>query len=195
MTKITFLRGAALGALVLGLACGRQSVDDGRVLANVGGQRITEGELRELVHAMMPDAARAKEFLEGQTRDIQDQRTQVIHQMAFNKAVIAQAKAEGLDQDPGVRNLLEQAEAQAYLQALLERRSAGQAMETLVEPAYGYVVAKLKAEGKGQGVPTLEEVKANKALAEQVVSLWRRESLQEEIKSKVPVTYAEGYQR
>lgn len=184
----------ALPALALLLAaCGRPGEDASRVLANVGGTKITEGEFRTLVGALAKDPDQAKSFLNDE--GARGERIGLLNQMASSRAMLQMAKAEGLDQDPRIQARLESAVAQVYYTALMERRAAKlEPTEADLKAFYEARTGEAKAKGQAN-IPPFEQVKA------QLVAGWRQEQqqrmglrMQQEIVAKVPMTFADDYQ-
>jgi hypothetical protein len=195
MTKIT--SALAASALLLGLACGKAPADTSRVLANVGGEKITEAEFREMAALQMP-ADQVEGFMTRQDLASQAQRAQMLGGIAQMKAVTQFAKAQGLDQDFKVRLRLEAAQAQAYASALLER-GLGEPTEAQLKAQYDELAAPGKAQG--QAVPSFEEVLKTPQLRQIITQAWQKAqqakagaSLSNQIKAAVPVTFADGYQ-
>lgn len=187
MRKIT-LAGAALLAL---LGCKTAPQDGGRVLANVGGQKITEADFKAMVEAMAQNPAQAKEFLESPMA--REERARMLNDWALSKALLAYAKTQDLEQDPKVKARLEQVVAQAYFRILVEQRlSKVVPTEAQLKATYDELVAQRKAAGQDQGLPTFEQVKA------QMPDMWRQKRAQEvqgavldEVKAAYPVTLAD----
>lgn len=184
----TVLAAAALLAL---LGCNSAPQDGGRVLANVGGQKITEAEFKAMVDAMAQNPQQAKEFLESPLR--REERARMLGDWALSKALVTYAKAQGVDQDPKVRARLEQAMAQAYFRILVEQRLAKvEPSEAQLKATYDELVAQRRAAGQDQGLPAFEQVKA------QMPDLWRQKRAQEvqgslldEVKAALPITLAD----
>lgn len=179
-------------ALVLALACKTSKPDTSRVIANVGGDKITEAEFQDVVKTLSPDPKEAQKFLTDPTA--REERAQLASQIAMSKAISAYARQTGLDQEPAVKRQLEQKQAEVYFQALAKKRM------TTVDPTdeqllafYTEQVERMKAQGR-TGVPPFETVKA------QVAEGWKQQrmqtvsqEIQKEIKAKVPVTLADDY--
>lgn len=184
---------AAAAALVLALGCKSQKADASRVIANVGGEKITEADFQDVVRTLAQSPEETQDFLNNPAA--RDSRAQLANQLAMSKAIIAYAKETGLDQDPTVRRQLEQQTAILYFQALAKKRAqAAEPTEAQLKAFYLEQVALLKAQGQAQGVPPFEAVKAQ--LAEgykrsriQAVS----SEIEKEVKAKVPVTLADDY--
>lgn len=187
MRKIT-LAGAALLAL---LGCNTAPQDGSRVLANVGGQKITEADFKAMVEAMAQNQAQAKEFLESPMA--REERARMLNDWALSKALLAYAKTQDLERDPKVKARLEQVVAQAYFRILVEQRlSKVVPTEAQLKATYDELVAQRKAAGQDQGLPTFEQVKA------QMPDMWRQKRAQEvqgavldEVKAAYPVTLAD----
>lgn len=184
-----------LGGLLVAaaLGCGKFHKDTGRVVASVAGEKITEKELGETVRAMIGDEDKAKAFLTSDA--LKAQRNEFLDKLAQGKAIIRMGKAEGLDKDPAVKIRLEQATAQTYIQAMMERRIAKtEPTEAQLKAVYDEVVGQRKAAGQTEGIPPFEQVKA------QLPALWRQkqeqavgEALLKELKQKYPPTFADDY--
>ena len=178
--------------LALSLACKTSKPDTSRVIANVGGDKITEAEFQDVVKTLSPDPKEAQTFLSDPTA--REERAQLASRIAMSKAIAAYAKQTGLDQEPAVKRQLEQQQANVYFQALAKKRmaSADPTDEQLLA-FYKDQVEKMKAQGR-TGVPPFETVKA------QVTEGWKQQrmqtvsqEIQKEIKAKVPVTLADDY--
>ena len=188
--RATLLAGSAL---LLTMACKPGKPDASRVIANVGGEKITETEFQDVVKTLSPDAKEAEKFLTDPAA--RDERAQLASRIAMSRAITTYAKQTGLDQDPSVKRQLEQQAANVYFQALAKKRV------TTVEPTdeqllafYKEQVEKMKAQGQAQGIPPFEAVKA------QLVQGYKQQrmatistEIQKEIKAKVPVTLADDY--
>ena len=178
--------------LALSLACKTSKPDTSRVIANVGGDKITEAEFQDVVKTLSPDPKEAQTFLSDPAA--REERAQLASRIAMSKAIATYAKQTGLDQEPAVKRQLEQQQANVYFQALAKKRmaSADPTDEQLLA-FYKDQVEKMKAQGR-TGVPPFETVKA------QVTEGWKQQrmqtvsqEIQKEIKAKVPVTLADDY--
>jgi hypothetical protein len=194
MSKMTHTTALIVGsALVLTLACKTSKPDTSRVIANVGGDKITEAEFQEVVKTLSPDPKDAQTFLTDPAA--REERAQLASRIAMSRAITSYAKQTGLDQEPAVKRQLEQQQANVFFQALAKKRM------TSVDPTdeqlmafYKDQVERMKAQGRTQGVPPFETVKA------QVAEGWKQQrmatisqDIQKEIKAKVPVTLADDY--
>ena len=185
------LSALATAALLALLGCNSVPQDGGRVLANAGGQKITEAEFKAMVELMAQDPAQAKEFLESPAA--REQRARMLNDWALSKSLLAYGKAQGLEQDPKMRIRLDNALAQATFRAMVEQRLAKlEPTEAQLKATYDELVAQRKAAGQDQGLPTFEQVKG------QMPDLWRQKRAQEvqgavldEVKAAFPVTLAE----
>ncbi len=196
--KRILLPAAALAAL---LGCGHsagqtQAADGSAVLANVNGTRITQAMLEANARMLASDPQQAAAFLTDPAAA--PQRAQMVHQMAFQAAMDQIGASEKLDQDPLVQAKLAQAKAAIYAQVLIAR-SAGDATptEAQLRAFYDERVAARKAAGQDKGLPAFDEIKANP----QLVSAWKQDqfrkaqdAFQKDLKTRVPVTYADGLQ-
>lgn len=181
------------GLLVVGLlGCSRISKNTGKVLANVAGEKITEGQFRDVVHAVTGDPKKAEELL---TNDkLKEQRNQFLKTFALQKAMLKMASAEKMDKELKYKLQLEDNAARIYFQGLMERRaSKAEPTEAQLKALYDELVGMRKAEG-AKGIPPYESVKS------QMPTIWKQrqdqnltEQLFKEIKQKYPITYADGY--
>ena len=194
MSKLT--PGAALlvgTALVFSLACKTSKPDSSRVIANVGGDKITEAEFQDVVKSLSADPKAAQSFLTDPAA--RDERAQLASRIAMSRAITAYAKQTGLDQKPAVKRQLEQQQASVFFQELAKQRN------TTVDPTeeqlrgyYNQQVERLKASGQAKGVPPFEAVKGQLAEGyKQQRMATLSEEILKEVKAKVPVTLADDY--
>jgi len=180
-------------ALVLSLACKTSKPDTSRVIANVGGEKITEAEFQDVVKTLSPDPKEAQAFLTDPAA--REERANLASRLAMSRAITAYAKQTGLDQDPSVKRQLEQQQANVFFQALAKRRSVtAEPTDEQLRAFYNEQVDRMKAAGQAQGIPAFEVVKA------QVAQGYKQKrmadistEIQKEIKTKVPVTLADDY--
>ena len=173
--------------LVLSLACKTTKPDTSRVIANVGGEKITEAEFQDVVKTLSPDPKEAQAFLTDPAA--RDERAQLASRIAMSRAITTYAKQTGLDKDPAVKRQMEQQQANIYFQVLAKKRM------TTAEPTQEQLLAFYQEKTQGRaGAPTFETVKA------QVAEGWKQQrvqnislEIQKEIKAKVPVTLADDY--
>jgi hypothetical protein len=194
MSKLTLPATLILGsALVLTLACKTSKPDTSRVIANIGGEKITEAEFQETVKTLSQDAKEAEAFLKDPAA--REERANLASRIAMAKAITAYAKQTGLDKEPAVQRLLEQKQAEVFFQSLAKKRNttANPTDEQLLA-FYKEQVERLKAQGQTQGIPPFEAVKA------QVAEGWKKQrmqsviqDIQKDVKAKVPVTLADDY--
>ena len=193
MSKLTSRAALIAGsALFLSLGCNPGKSDTSRVIANVGGDKITEAEFQDVVKTLSQDPKEAQSFLSDPAA--RDERANLASRIAMSKAIAAYAKQTGLDQDPAVKRQLEQQEANIYFQARAQKR-----MPT-AEPTYEQLMAfykeqvdRMKAQG-APGVPPFETVKAQVAQGyKQQRAQTISQDIQKEIKAKVPITLADDY--
>jgi hypothetical protein len=193
MSKLS--RYAALIAgttLVFALACKTTKPDTSRVIANVGGEKVTEAEFQDVVKTLSPDPAEAQKFLTDP--GARDERAQLASRIAMSRAITAYAKQTGLDKEPSVKRQLEQQQASVYFQELAKRRMGTAApTEEQLLAFYKEQVDKMKAAGR-TAVPPFEAVKTQvaegyKQQRVQTIS----QDIQKEIKAKVPITLADDY--
>lgn len=180
-------------ALALLLGCNQARPAASRVIANVGGEKITEAEFQDAVKALSQDAKEAQAFLTEPSA--KEERAQLVSRMAMSRAIAAYARQTGLDQDPAVQRQMEQQAASVYFQALAKKRMATtEPTDEQLLAFYKEQVERMKAMGGGANIPPFETIKAQvvqayKQQRMQAVSL----DIQNEIKAKVPVTLADDY--
>jgi hypothetical protein len=194
MSKLTSHAALIAGsALLLSLACHSGKPDSSRVIANVGGDKITEAEFQDVVRTLSQDPKEAQSFLSDPAA--RDERANLASRIAMSKAIATYAKQTGLDQDPAVKRQLEQQEANVYFQALAKKRMpTAEPTDEQLLAFYKEQVERMKAQGASSGVPPFEAVKAQvaqgfKQQRAQAISL----DIQKEIKAKVPITLADDY--
>ena len=193
MSKLTSHAALIAGsALFLSLGCNPGKSDTSRVIANVGGDKVTEAEFQDVVKTLSQDPKEAQSFLSDPAA--RDERANLASRIAMSKAIAAYAKQTGLDQDPAVKRQLEQQEANIYFQALAKKRMpTAEPTDEQLMAFYKEQVERMKAQGAA-GVPPFETVKAQvaqgyKQQRAQAISL----DIQKEIKAKVPITLADDY--
>lgn len=186
------MRGARImgmcGLLVAGMACSKVSRDNSKVLANVGGEKITEKTFTETVTVLLGDEARAKDLLTNPAN--REQRNLFLQEIVNQKAIVKFGEKQGLDKDIKARILLDAGKANAY-QMLLMERAVGKAepSEEAMKAHYEKVKAQAKAAGQDKDFPPYEAVKP------QVADAVRREQLAnvrmgtlDRVKAAVPST-------
>lgn len=194
MSKLT--RPAVLiagSALLLSLACKTGKPDASRVIANVGGEKITESEFQDVVKTISQDPKEATAFLTDPAA--REDRARLVSRIATSRAITAYAKQTGLDQEPEVKRQMEQQQASLYFQVLAKRRMpAGDPTDEQLKAFYQEQVERMKAMGQAQGIPPFEAVKA------QLVQGYKQKRMADiqadiltEVKAKVPVTLADDY--
>ncbi len=193
MSKLTSHAALIAGsALFLSLACNPGKPDTSRVIANVGGDKITEAEFQDVVKTLSQDPKEAQAFLSDPAA--REERANLASRIAMSKAIATYAKETGLAQDPAVQRQLEQQEANVYFQALAKKRMpTAEPTDELLLAFYKEQVERMKAQG-APNVPPFESVKAQvaqgyKQQRAQAISL----DIQKEIKAKVPITLADDY--
>ena len=197
--KRIFLAAGALAALV---GCGRHAApaDTSAVLANVNGTRITQAQVEATVQSLIGDPEQAKAFLTSEAAA--PQRAQLVHQLAFQTAMDQVAAQERLDQDPAVQFQLAKARASIYASALVSREAGHvQPTDEELRTFYEALVAQRQAAGQAQGLPAFSEFQANAQMKSQLVEAWRQaqfkkasDAFDERLRTRVPVTYADGMQ-
>ncbi len=189
MTRVWLTAGAVL--LAAGLGCKPSGGDRTKVLATVGGEKITQQVFEANIKAMAPDEAQAKDFISAEAR--KGARETFLKQLAESKAVIRWATLEGLDKDPKAKVMLEQAKAQAYFRLIMERRTAAlKPTDADLKALYDERTAAAKGAPDAK-IPPFEDVK------ERVAEMWQQqqaskvqEQFLKEVSQKVKITYADG---
>ena len=196
MSKTTLHAALIAGsALLLALACKPGKPDTSRVIANVGGDKITEAEFQDVVKTLSPDPKEAQTFLTDPAA--REERAQLASRIAMSRAINDYARQTGLDKDPSVKRQLEQQQANVYFQALAKKRmTTAEPTDEQLLAFYKEQVEKVKtqSQGQAQAIPPFEAVKAQvaqgyKQQRMQTVSL----DIQKEIKAKVPITLVDDY--
>ena len=194
--KRIFLSTASLAAL---LGCHHQAAKPtaaAAVLANVNGTRITQADLEARARTMSTDPKMVETFLTDSK--YQAQRSQLVHQMAFEAAMNQIALKNNLEQDPSTKALLAKQRAAIYANVLVSR-SAGSTTpnEAELQVFYNELVLARKAAGQAQGLPPFDQIKTNP----QFIDAWNQQRFQKaaegfdkDLKTQVPVTYADGLQ-
>lgn len=194
MSKMTLPVGLLAGsALFLSLACGTGKPDKSRVIANIGGQKLTEAEFQDVVRTLSQGSKDADAFLTDPAA--RNDRAQLASRIAMARAINTYAKKTGLDKDPSVQRQLEQSQANVYFQALAKQRSASlQPTDEQLQAFYKEQVDRMKAQGMTQPPPAFETVKT------QVAEGWKQQrmqaisaDIQKDIKAIIPITLADDY--
>ncbi|WP_005031877.1 SurA N-terminal domain-containing protein [Holophaga foetida] len=190
--RMTHVAGMAGLVTMLAIGCSKVPKDTSLVVASVGGEKITLNQFTDLVKAAAGDEAKAKEVLSGEA--MREQRNRFLESLVQDKAVIAMAKAQGLEKDAKVKAQLEQVTARVYMQSLIEKR-AGQPSDAELKAMLEKLMKSQAEPGKpAPQMPPFEAVKP------QLINLWRQDKMQtlvdtllKEAQQKSPVNYAEGY--
>lgn len=180
--------------LVLTLGCGLGSRDASPVVANVAGQKITQKEFEGIVRALAPKQSDADLLLKDPK--MKERRNQWVGSLAEQKSLIEFARLEGVDKDVKVRLQAESALAEVYKRAIIEKRtSAMTPPEADLHKIYEEALARQKTSGSAQPLPPFEAVHTELVQAwQQKQQQQAQELLMKELKERVPVSYAEGYQ-
>lgn len=178
MNSRSFAVPAAALALLGG--CHRSNPDSSKILANVGGQKISQTEFENLVKGMVPDPAKAKTLM--QSPAFQAQKADLIRRLAMQKAVIAYAKSQGLDKDVAVLAQIESATAETYFQAFMVRK----ADPSKTPPTEGQLLTMYQEiKAKNKDIPPFDQVKP------QLTQGYAQWLFQKELKAAVPITYSD----
>ena len=158
--------------LVCGMGCGKFSRDHSKVVASVGGEKITEKSFAEAVRTVVGDEVKANELLTSAAA--RESRNQFLDQMVTQKALLRFAKGEGLDKDPKVKMALEVAMANVYYQALIERRVGKvEPTEAQIKVVYDEILKERTAAGQAAAVPSFEQAKA------QLPAMWKQKQAEQ----------------
>jgi hypothetical protein len=171
-----------LPALALALTvlpgCHKGSKDTSKVLANVGGEKITQADLEVLVKSMIPDPDQAQKLMASE--GFRTQKSEFVQQLAMQKVLLAYARKQGVDQDPAAKVRVEGAVAQVYFQNLLAKRAGGPPpTDAQLQGMYDEV------KRKRPDVPPFEAVKPK--LAQEFTQY----QLMKDLKASMPVTYSD----
>jgi hypothetical protein len=183
------------GVLALGtLGCGKVSKDNSKVIASVGGDKITEKSFTETIGVYVGDAAKAKDLLGNPA--MKEQRNQILGSLVNQKALFQYIKAQGLDKDPQAQLQVTSAMAGAYFQILADRLvPKAEPTDAQLKVFYDDYLVQAKAANQAAGIPPFEQVKA------QLPAAWKRkqaetarETLLNQLNQKYPVVFAPEYQ-
>lgn len=176
------------GLVVVALGCSKVSKDTTPVLANVGGEKITEKAFSDAVRTLVGDEAKAKELLTSPA--LKEQRNRFLAEFVDQKVMVKFGDKQGLDKDAKAKLLVEAAKSNAYGQILMEKAiSKIEPTEAQLKAFYDKVAASAKAAGQDKGFPTYEQAKP------QLPNAWKREQLKDasqnllkDAKAQVPTT-------
>lgn len=140
------------------LGCTKVSKDTSKVIASVGGEKVTEQAFQQTVRTWVGDSARANDLLTSQA--LRGQRNQFLGSMLNQRALLQMVKAQGLDKDPKVKLQVESAVADAYFQILADRLAPkGEPTEAQLQAFWDDYVKQAKMLGQDKGLPTYDQVK------------------------------------
>lgn len=176
------------GLVVVALGCSKVSKDTSKVLANIGGEKITEKAFSEAVRTLVGDEAKANELLTSPA--LKEQRNRFLAEFVDQKVMVKFGDKQGLEKDAKARLLVEAAKSNAYGQILMEKAiSKIEPTEAQLKAFYDKVAASAKAAGQDKGFPTYEQAKP------QLPNAWKREQLKDasqnllkDAKAQVPTT-------
>jgi hypothetical protein len=185
---------AGIGMLALALAgCGKVSKDNGKVIANVGGEKITERSFQDTLRTLVDDPAKAQDLLTNPA--LRGQRNQLLGSLVNQKALLQYARAEGLDKDPRAQIEITQATATTYFQIITERlMPKAEPTDEQLKAFYDDYQAQLKLTNPTATLPPYDQVKA------QLPGAWKQrqaqlvqQTLLKQLNEKYPVTFDEDY--
>lgn len=183
------------GILAIGLlCCNKVSKDNSKVIASVGGEKITENYFNNTVRTYIGDTVKANDLLTNPA--MHEQRSQILANLINQKALFQFVKSQGLDKDPQAQLQVTSAMADAYFQILSDRLvPKAEPTDAQLKAFYDDYVTQAKAAKQAAGIPPFEQIKA------QLPIIWKhkqiqiaRETLLNQINQKYPVTLAPEYQ-
>jgi hypothetical protein len=143
-------------AVVALAGCSRVSKDHSKVVANVGGEKITENEFRTAMVTLYGDEAKVKELMANPAM-----RNQALGEFVDQRTLIKYGDKQGLAKDAKVKLLMEGAKANAYGQVLMDRTiPKGEPTEAQLKAFYDEAFNRAKAAGQEAAFPPYETVKA-----------------------------------
>jgi len=184
-----FWIGAALAVALAG--CNKASKETEAPIAKIGTTKITEGQFRDMINALIPDAEKAKEFLDDEKN--RNERNAYLEQYVLGKGLVMLAKSEGMDDDPKIKLQLEDAITMVYFQALVDRRMPKEG-PTDAELREFYKEFKTQQGQAGAAFPPFEEAKQHlEPLYKQKQQRDIAQAIKDEVKQKFPATFADAY--
>jgi hypothetical protein len=158
--------------VVVALGCSKVSKDNSKVLANVGGEKITEKAFSDAVRTLVGDEARANDLLTNPAN--REQRNRFLGEFVDQKVLVKYGEKQGLDKDPKAKLLIEAAKSNAFGQILMEKAIAkAEPTEAQLRAFYDKVLASAKAAGQDKGFPTYEAAKP------QLPNAWKRDQVKD----------------
>lgn len=140
------------------LGCTKVSKDNSKVIASVGGEKVTEQAFQQMVRTWVGDPGKANDLLTSQA--LRGQRNQFLGSLLNQRALLQYAKAEGLDKDPKVKLQVESAVADAYFQIVVDRlMPKGDPTDEQLQAFWDDYVKQAKLLGQDKGLPTFDQVK------------------------------------
>lgn len=140
---------ARLGLLALGLAAGLAAAPafaaDDKVAAEVNGTKLTQSAVANYARSLPPQMAAQAPY------------GAVLDMVVNNHLIYEQAKKEGVDKDPEVKQMLKQIEQQLMVKAWMNKKLQAAVTDEAIKRAYDRYVATFKP---------VEEVRARHILTE-----------------------------
>jgi hypothetical protein len=179
-------------ALVVALAgCSKVSKETDTPIAKIGTTKVTESQFRDMIKALIPDAEKAKEFLDDEKN--RNERNEYLAQYILSKGLIMLAKSEGMDDDPKIKLQLDDAITMVYFQALVDRRMPKEG-PTDAELREFYKEFRAQQGQAGTAFPPFEEAKQHlEPLYKQKQQRDIAQAIKDEVKQKFPATFADEY--
>lgn len=181
--------------LLLGiLACDKTKKDNSKVIASIGGEKITENYFNNTVRTYIGDAEKANDLLTKP--EMRERRNQILANLVNQKALFQFIKLKGLDKDPQAQLQVTSATADAYFQVLSDRLvPKTEPTESQLKSFYDDYVIQAKAENRAVGIPPFEQIKV------QLPMVWKhkqiqtaRETLLTQINQQFPLVLDPEYQ-
>lgn len=183
------------GLLVLGLlACRKEQKDNSKVIASIGGEKITEKYFNDIVRTYIGDEEKANELLTKP--DMRERRNQILLNLVNQKALFQLVKLKKLDKDPKAQLQITSATADVYFQILADRLAPkAEPTDSQLRAFYDDCVVRAKVANKASSVPPFDQIKV------ELPMIWKqkqvqtaRDTLLTQINQQYPVVVDPEYQ-
>jgi hypothetical protein len=176
------------------LACSKTQKDNSKVIASIGGEKITEKYFNNTVRTYIGDQEKANDLLTKP--EMRERRNQILVNLVNQKALFQFVKLKGLDKDPQAQLQVASATADAYFQVLSDRLvSKTEPTDSQLKAFYDDYVTQAKAANQSVGIPPFDQIKV------QLPMVWKhkqiqaaREALLTQINQQYPVVFDPEYQ-
>jgi len=186
-----FWIGAMLTVALAGCNKASKEKETDTIIAKIGTTKITESQFRDMINTLIPDAEKAKEFLDDEKN--RSERNEYLEQYVLSKGLVMLAKSEGMDDDPKIKLQLDEAITMVYFQALADRRMPKEG-PTEAELREFYKEFKAQQGQAGTAFPPFEEAKQHlEPLYKQKQQRDIAKAIKDEVKQKFPATFADAY--